>query len=99
MILISIVRLIIIILALSSPFFLSYKIILLLVILYQLQLLVFGGCVLTKVQFKDRAESYSYWAYVLEKAGFHPNYKKLKIFLDYILPVAILLIAYLYQTS
>ena len=99
MILISIIHFIVIALALSSPFFLSYKLIFALVILYEIQILILKGCILTKIQFKNEKKDYSYWVYMLEKMGFHPNYRNLKIFLDYILPLIILLIAYLYQTN
>lgn len=79
----------------SSPFLFSWQLILIGVILYFLQLLVFGGCVLTiKELGEDRKEGFN--AYYLRKLGFKVNETKLKIVLS-LVPWILLFVALVWQ--
>ena len=90
-------HLIIILLVLSSPFWLSWKIITIFILLYYLQLFFLKNCVLTKLQFNEPERDTTFYSYYLTKLGFKVNKRKLKIFLDYVLPWVILLISFLLQ--
>lgn len=77
----------------SSPFWISWKIILLFVGLYYLQLLVFKNCVLTNIQFNESQRDTTFYSYYLGKLGLDLDKRKLRIFLDYFVPWIILLVA------
>jgi hypothetical protein len=81
----------IILAAYTSPFWLSWKLILLGVVVYYLQLLVFGWCVLSLKQFDGRKQTFHEW--YLAKLGIYPNPKILKFFLDFIIPPVLVLVA------
>jgi len=79
----------------SSPFLFSWQLILIGVVLYFFQLLVFGGCVLTiKELGSERKEGFN--AHYLRKLGFKVNETKLKIFLS-LVPWFILFVAVVWQ--
>ena len=59
------IHLAIILLFYSSPFLFSWKVITGTIFLYYLQLLVFKGCVLTKVELESRGERRSFNYYYL----------------------------------
>lgn len=77
----------------TSPFYLSWKVILFFIFLYYLQLLIFGNCILTIKQFKIKNRDKSVYAYILKNLGFKFNEKNVANFVDFILPWIILLIA------
>ncbi|MBI2676530.1 MAG: hypothetical protein HYX21_01050 [Candidatus Yanofskybacteria bacterium] len=80
----------------SSPFLFSWKIIFAGILVYYLQLLIFGGCVLTiKELGAERKEGFN--AYYLRRLGFRVNERKLSFVLDYIVPWAILAFALVWQ--
>ncbi len=93
---------IIILLAWLSPFWLDWKLIFICSALYWLQILIFKGCILTNIQFKDKIKltkksdrtMYAFWA---DWLGFKPNRKKLKFLAVYIMPLIVLIIAILWQ--
>lgn len=90
------VHIFIICLMYSSPFLFSWKIIFVCIIIYYLQLLIFGGCVLTIKEFgADRRENFN--AYYLRRAGFKANERKLEFVLNFIVPWAILGFALIWQ--
>jgi hypothetical protein len=84
----------------SSPFWLDWKIVFISLFLYEIQIFVFKGCILTNLQFSKgiRRESdmtmYAYWA---EKLGFKVNRKKLKQSSKYFMPAIIFILTILYQ--
>lgn len=90
-------HLVLIILVWTSPFWLSWRIILLSILIYYFQIWLLGGCILTQAQFKNVSHNYSFYYHYLKKLGFKPNERKLHIFLNYIAPWLILGVAYLYQ--
>ena len=92
-------HLVIIIFVYISPFILDWKIILILIAIYYLQLIVFGNCVLTIKQFKERTRDTSFYSHVLNKLGFYPNKKTVRIIVDYYIPWIILLIAFVWQIA
>ena len=93
------VHLLLIILVWLSPILFSWKIILLLIFIYYLQLFVFGDCILTKKQFGNEKREETFYSYYLCKIGFKINKKKLVIFLDYVLPWILFIIAYSIQRT
>ena len=86
-------HLILIILIWTAPFFVSWKIILPFIFLYYLQLVIFGDCIITKKQFKTKKREMTFYSYILEKAGFNFNRKKVRYLADYVFPWIILAIA------
>lgn len=78
---------------LASPFWLSWKIILVCIALYYLQILIFKNCILTIIQFNTKDHNDSFYSHYLNRLGFRVNKHKLRIFLDYILPWLLFLIA------
>ncbi|NTV22526.1 MAG: hypothetical protein HGB03_03100 [Candidatus Yonathbacteria bacterium] len=81
----------------SSPFWLPWELILIGIILYYLQLLLVGDCILTKWQFKSQRREMTFYAHVLEKLGFQFDRHKVRFTADYIMPGIILGIALLWQ--
>ncbi len=94
------VHIILVILAWTSPFYLSWKIIALLIILNYVQILIFKGCILTNLQFKNKINKYTdmtMYSYSLELLGYKFNRKKIKFLSKYIFPVIIMGIALIWQ--
>ena len=90
-------HLILIILAWMSPFFISWKIILLFILLYYLQLIIFGDCIITRKQFKSKNREMTFYSFVLERAGFNFSRNKIRYLADYVFLWLILLIAITWQ--
>ena len=86
------IHLIIVLLAWASPFYLSWKIILALVIVFYLQLFVIRDCILNT----EKRET-TICIPILKNLGFKVNKKKLVILSDYIFPWLIILVAILWQ--
>lgn len=97
---IAIVHAIVMFFAYISPFWLEWRLILVFVILYYLQLKIFGGCILTYAQYGRWDETFSGRGIIwfLSKFGLSLGAKKIKFFLQ-ILPIIILLAALLYQQT
>ena len=81
----------------SSPFWLSWKIILLVILLYYIQLLIFGDCLLIKWRFKTKKRVMTIYTQILEYFGFKPDRKLLVFLSDYIFPWIIFLTAFITQ--
>ena len=82
--------------AYSSPFLFDWRIIIVGVVVLFVQYVLVGGCVLNKVQFgsaKDVTFLYPY----LKMVGVKLDPHKFKFFIRYVLPFALLLIAFLWQ--
>lgn len=88
-----IAHLIIMILSYTSFIWLDWKLMLIGVALYYLQILIFGGCVLTFAQFGKRDISFTgyYLGILLKKLGFNIGEKKIKRFIDLLAPIFIIL--------
>ena len=84
----------ILIAAYSSPFWLDWRIILAGVAVYYLQLLIFGWCVLSLQQFGEKKTFHEWY---LGKFGLHPDPRRLRFTLNYVVPPALVLIAIIYQ--
>jgi len=91
------VHLFIILLIWSSIFWLNWKIIFIFVLLYYLQLLIFGNCILTIKQFNSKKRSKSFYAFTLKKLGFNVNEKTIANFVDFVTPWIILFLAIVWQ--
>jgi len=90
-------HLVLIILIWASPFFINWKIILFFILLYYLQLIIIGDCIITKKQFKTKKREITFYSFLLENIGFKFNRKKIRYLVDYILPWIILSIALIWQ--
>jgi hypothetical protein len=86
----------VIILVFGSPWLIPWPYVLLIMIAYQIQLIIFKGCVLSQWQFNNRDEGF-YYHYLSQ---IFPKIKKriIDIVLDYIVPVVIVGLAYVIQT-
>ena len=84
---------IIMLLAYTSPLWLDWKLIVIGVILYYIQLLIFGGCLLTKAQFGRFDASFTgyYLKLLLGKFGIEVREKNIKKFLDLLAPIFIII--------
>ena len=93
--LIIITHIIVIAFAYSSPFWLDWRLVTVGIILYYIQIAIFGGCILSLAQFKGEKISFHEW--YLTKWGVTINRTKLKFFLDKILPFIFLALALIAQ--
>lgn len=82
----------------SSPFWLSWKWIVVGIAIWYIQILFYGNCFLTNVEFGKSDRGASFHGYYLAKLGIRPNPKKLSFFITYILPWSLFAVAYLRQT-
>jgi len=94
---ITFLHLLIIILLWVSPFLFNWRLIILGIFLYYLQLMIFGNCILTKMEFKQKKREITMYSFVLEKLGFNVNRGKIVLLADYVFPWVILLISLVYQ--
>jgi len=90
------IHLILIITAYLSPILFNWKYILIGVILLISQYLLFNFDIFNKLQF-GKEEYLTFYTKYLEYFGFRPNRKKLRIFMWYIMPFIILIIALIWQ--
>jgi hypothetical protein len=89
-------HLLFILIAWTSPLWFDWKLIVIGVIILALQYLIIGGCYLTFLEAgKDLDETF--YHYHLSKTFPKLNKKKVKIFVRYILPILIIVIAYIIQ--
>jgi hypothetical protein len=89
-----------IILVWTSPFWLDWKLILGGIFLLIIQNIIFRGCILTNLQFSKKINKKvddTMYSYYLEKLGFNPNKKKIKLLARYIFPIIILGITIIWQ--
>ncbi|MBU1202786.1 hypothetical protein KKH39_01955 [Patescibacteria group bacterium] len=94
-------HLIVILVFISSPFWLGWQWILLLVILFVIQDKTAKNCVLTKAQFKDRedivSEELSFYVYYFKKMGLKINAKKIKKYFAWSLLWVVFIFAVFWQ--
>ncbi|MEK7604206.1 MAG: hypothetical protein AAB442_00135 [Patescibacteria group bacterium] len=81
----------------TSPFYLDWRIVILTVVLYHLQLYYAKGCLITQGQFGKENEGFYY--YYLRRAGFSPDKKRLSFVLDYIIPGGMIALALILQLA
>jgi len=94
----AIIHTIVILFAWLSPFWLDWKIIFICLVLYELQIFIFRGCILTNLQFKkERKNNMTMYAFWAEKMGFKPNRKRLSFSSSYIMPAIILIVTIIWQ--
>jgi hypothetical protein len=84
-------HIVVIIFAYTSPFWLDWRLVAAGIILYYIQIAIFGGCILSLAQFKGEKISFHEW--YLTKWGVGINRAKLKFFLDRVLPFIFLALA------
>lgn len=89
---------VVIVLALLSPFLVSWKVVGVFIVLYYLQLYIFGNCILTIKQFKEKDRDTSFHWYILNSMGIKFSKRSVRIFVDYYLPWILLIIAFVYQS-
>lgn len=85
-------------LAYTSPFWLDYKLMIAGIILYYIQIWIFGGCILTFAQFGKWDETFTGRGIIFlgDKVGMKFKKESVKRFMD-ILPAIFLIIAIIYQ--
>lgn len=88
-------HLLIIIACWTSPFYLPWYVILVLILAYYFQNLFLGGCVISKMQFGTNEETM--YSFFLSKLHIQFNKKILRFVTDHIFPWIILLIALIHQ--
>ncbi len=81
----------------TSPLWLAWPLVAVGVVLYWLQLLVFGNCILTKGQFRTESRTRSFYQHYFEKMGFRVDGPKLIRFLDVYAPCIIFAAAFVVQ--
>jgi len=96
----ALIHTLIILFAWASPFWLTWKIIFPITLIYFLQIIIFKSCIITNLQFNKNIKKTSditmaaYWA---NKLGYRVNKKILKLFSDYINPTLIIIITVIWQ--
>jgi len=80
------IHLILVFLIWTSPFYLNWKIILIFVGIFYLQLGIYGDCILNKKQFRTKFQRTTIFIQILEKLGFEINRKRMIFISDYFLP-------------
>jgi len=90
------IHLILIILVYASPFLFNWKLMILFVILYYLQIFIFNGCILTEKQFGKQKYMTFYYPY-LTKLGFKVNKKSLYYLMRWFMPLILILISLFLQ--
>ena len=65
-----------------------------LVLLYYLQIIIFNGCKLTEIQFGKQSYNTFYYPY-LKKLGFNVNKKFVYYLMRWIMPLIVLLISFI----
>ncbi len=93
------IHLVLIVLAVFSPLYIDYKLIILVNVLLWLQYYILGNCFLTKKEFNTRDEDMTFWFYYLSKVFYSLDKKKTKFFVRVILPFLIMMIAIYLQTN
>lgn len=88
-----VIHAIIMLFAYTSPLWLDWKLITLGVILYYIQLMIFGGCLLTKAQFGRFDASFTayYLKRLLDKIGIKNEEKSIKRFIDLLAPTFVII--------
>ncbi|HEY4482719.1 MAG TPA: hypothetical protein VI953_00940 [Candidatus Paceibacterota bacterium] len=86
-----------ILLVLASPWLVPWWVILIGILIYYLQLKVFGHCLLTALQTGSRKRTQTFWGHYLERLGLPINQRKMIVFTDYFLPWLILAFALYFQ--
>jgi hypothetical protein len=84
--------------AYTSPFWLDWRLIIAGLILYYLQIWIFGGCILTYAQYGKWNETFSgrLMIWIASKFGLNPKPSSIKRFLN-VLPFILIIIALIYQ--
>jgi len=83
------IHLILIVLVYTSPFLFNWRLMILFVFLYYLQIIIFNGCILTEKQFGKR-EYMTFYHYYFTKLGLKINKRFLYYLMRWIMPLIIL---------
>lgn len=81
----------------ASPFLFSWRIIIICIVAYYLQIIFFGDCVLTRRQFDIKKRSVTFYYFILIKLGFKPDMYRVRFIADHIMPWVILGTSLLWQ--
>jgi hypothetical protein len=85
------IHLILIIALWTSPFWLDWKLIIFGGILYSVQLMIFGDCILTRKQFGTKKRGITFYYYYLKKMGFNVSSEGVRKFADrYSFPIILI---------
>lgn len=83
-------HLIIILLIWASPFLFGWWLIVIGILLYFMQLIFLGDCLLTRRQFSTKKRSITFYYYIITKFGLKPSGYRIRFLADYIMPPIIL---------
>jgi len=92
------IHLFLIVVSLSTPFWLDWKFILIGIVILQLQWLILDGCYLTFLE-TGRNKDITFWYLYLSKIWPNLNMRKTKLIVRYLIPVLVLITAYLLQAG
>jgi len=81
----------------TSPFYLDWRIVIVTVVLYHLQIYLVKGCILSRWQFGKESEGFFY--HYLRRFGFNPTKEGLSFVLGYIIPGAMIILAVALQVE
>ena len=91
------IHLILILLVWASPFLLGWKVILFFIILYYVQITLFKECLLSREQFNGKKERTIFYHYYLGMMGIKVDKENARIFVDYVVPWIIFILAIVLQ--
>ncbi|HCJ52787.1 MAG: hypothetical protein A2898_04905 [Candidatus Kerfeldbacteria bacterium RIFCSPLOWO2_01_FULL_48_11] len=90
---------IVIILIWASPFLFRWQLIIIVILLYFLQIIFLGDCILTRHQFDVKKRGVTFYYFILVKLGFAPDMYRVRFVADYIMPPVILGVALTWQLA
>ncbi len=76
-----------------SAFFVPWYVIAIGIAAYYIQLMTIGDCILTRVQFQTTKRETTFYTFIFNKLGLHPNPRRMVLISDYVLPWIALAIA------
>jgi len=74
----------------------DYRLIILGVFLYYLQIFIFGNCILTTLQF-GKSKNNSFYHYLLDKLGIKLRKENVNFFIIYVKPSLVIIISLMWQ--
>ncbi len=90
-----ILHVLIIIVAYSSPWFIPWQVVFGVFLLYRLQFIMFGNCLLSFWQFNDKKETFFF--HYIKKVFPNANQKSVDFFTDWVLPFGAVVTAFIIQ--
>ena len=83
----------------TSPFLFNWVILAIALVLGYIQEFLFKGCVLTRLQFKNKQVKDTFHNFIFNKIGLHLNKEKVHFITTWIIPGALVLFSLLWQVA